>query len=262
MPIDFPYNRYKTLAEPLMVYYPAGEEPHARWIGQTLERAGNELSQLFGRPAPEMEIVLVDPSDWELAPHDDADEVASPYPYWTEVTTPPTFVVPVELDPILGEWTSEKLAFALYHELVLAFLEDDPRPWPEEYPLWADEWQIKFVAMWLSYQLDHQQGMIHSDLKAQYADIFEPEPDGKTPVTVRGFDWFDDTEAEDYLCFELLLEQFAVDLLARYDIKAVCRFLAAYRQEQAHLLSDDVTAMLEAALGPGSGEWLEALVYF
>lgn len=260
--MEFPYERYQTLAASLTAYYPAGEEQHARWVMQTLDKAANKLSQLFGRATPEMEVLIVGPDDWDLAPHDDADEVKAPHPYWTEATTPPTFVVPVELDPIFGQWTTEKLAFALYHELALAFLEDDPRPWPEEYPLWADEWQIKFVAVWLAQQLDGQSGMINADLQEEYADIFEPEADGKTPVTVRGFDWFDDTEAEDYLCFELLLERFAVDLLERYDIDILQRFLTLYRQPHASLLSDDVTVMLETALGPGSEEWLEALVYF
>ena len=74
------------------------------------------------------------PSDWKLAPHDDPEELNNPHPYWTDVTTPPTIVVPLQLDPILGKQTRPKLAFILYHELVLAFLENDPRPYPDDYP--------------------------------------------------------------------------------------------------------------------------------
>jgi len=170
--------------------------------------------------------------------------------------------VPVNIDPVFGKETPERLAFILYHALTLAFLESDPRPWPEEYPLWADEWQLKFAAVWLAQNLDGQQGLVNKELHAQYEEIFEPEADGKTPVTIRGFDWFEDTSAEDYLAYELLLEQFAVDLLKRYDASILPRFLALYRTERPVLLSDDVTTMLAAALGPGSADWLEELVYF
>ena len=55
----------------------------------------------------------------------------------------------------------------LYHELSLAFLEDDPRPWSEESPLWADEWQFKFAALWLSQRLDGVQGVVNKDLHEQ-----------------------------------------------------------------------------------------------
>lgn len=260
--MDFPYEQYNTLAEKLTVYYPAGEESYARWISHTIDTAAERLSRLFGRPVPDLELLVVAAADWDKAPHDDTAEVDVPHPYLTEATLPPTIVVPVELDAIFGAVSPEKLAFALYHELTLAFLEDDPRPWPEEYPLWADEWQIKIASLWLSHTLDNQQGIVSKDLREQYADIFEPEPDGKTPVTIRGFDWFEDTEPEDYLCFELLLEQFAADLLEKYDINVLLRFLDQYRTEHTRLLSDDVTVMLAAALGPGGQEWLDHLVYF
>ena len=95
-----------------------------------------------------------------------------------------------------------------------AFLEQDARPWPLESPLWADEWQLQFAALWLFQQLYHTQGIAMTDLHDQYAELFEPEPDGKTPVTVRGFDWYEDTTPQDYLEYTLLLEQFAADLLA------------------------------------------------
>ena len=260
--MPFPYERYETLAEPLTVYYPTGEEARARWLFQTVEKASNVLVSLFAQPMPEVEILLVAPSDWKFAPHDDPEELNNPHPYWTDVTTPPTIVVPLQLDPILGKQTREKLAFILYHELVLAFLENDPRPYPDDYPLWADEWQLKFAALWLSQQLNAQSGMVNTDLYEQYAEIFEPEEDGKTPVTIRGFDWYEDTIPEDYLCYELLLEQFAVDILARYSIDVLPRFLAIFRNNFAVLLSDEVTEMLGRALGPGGAQWLDDLVYF
>jgi hypothetical protein len=255
-------EQYETLAEPMAVYYPTGEETLARWIGQTIQKAGALLSQLLGRPLPELEVLVVRPDDWETVPHSEMEEVSSPHPYWTDVTSPPSIVVPTEVDPIFGEMTAEKLAFMLYHELSLAFLEDDPRPWPEDCPLWTDEWQFKFAALWLSQQLDGVQGVVNKDLHQQYSDIFEPEPDGKTPTTIRGFDWYEDTTSEDYLCYELLLEQFAADLLAQSQAQLLPRFLALYRQDHAALLSDDVTAMLVKALGPEKEGWLEELVYF
>ena len=100
------------------------------------------------------------------------------------------------------------------------------------------------------------------DLHVRYAESFVPEEDGKTPVTIRGFDWYDDTTPEDYLTFDLLLEQFAADLLAHYGPEVLSRFLALYRKEADVLLSDDVTEMLETALDLGSVEWLDNLVYF
>jgi hypothetical protein len=257
----FPYERYQKLAGPLPVYYPTGEEISARWVLQCIENAGKLLTKLLGQPMPAMEILLVAIADWQFAPHDESEEVGTPQPYWTDVTTPPRIVIPTELDPIFGEMTQAKLAFILYHELALAFLETDPRPWPDDYPLWADEWPLKFAALWLSQSLDGQQGVVNKDLHEQYAEIFELEPDGKTPITVRGFDWYEDTTAEDYLCYELLLEQFAADLLASYDPGVLPRFLVLYRKERETLLSDDVTEML-ASLGPGGAEWLEALPYF
>jgi hypothetical protein len=261
--MPFPYNRYETLAQPLTIYYPTGEESLARWIAQTLHRGGNLLSQLLNAPAPELKILLVAPEDWELVPHSEPEELAHPQPFWTDSTSPPTLVVPLELDAIFGEPTAEKLAFLLYHELTVAFLEADPRPFPEEYPLWADEWQIKFAALWLSHQLNAVPGIVNTDLFDGYGEIFEPEEDGKTPITIRAFDWYEDTIIEDYLCYELLLEQLAADMLATFDDAGVLpRFLAQYRQPIDMLLSDTVTEMLGSAIGPGGTNWLEKLAYF
>ena len=258
----FPYERYETLAEPLTVYYPTGEEALARWLFQTVEKAGKLLTSLLGQTMPEFEILLAAPSDWQQVPHEDPEELNNPHPYWTDVTTPPTLVVPVQMDPIFGEQTQEKLAFILYHEVVLAFLENDPRPYPNDYPLWADEWQLKFAALWLAQQLDSQKGIVNTDLYQRYAEIFEPEADGKTPVTIRGFDWYEDTIPEDYLCYDLLLEQLALDLLGRYNIDVLPRFLTRFRRNYDTLLSDQVTEMLGKALGPDGEQWLDALVYF
>ncbi|GCE16430.1 hypothetical protein [Dictyobacter kobayashii] len=262
MPMLFPYDHYETLNEPFTVYYPASEQELARLVTDKIDAAGKQLSNLLHIDLPDFEVLLVDMEDWPLVPHSESEEVDSPHPYITDLTTPPTLVVPTELDPIFGDLTPEKFAFMLYHELTVAFLEDDPRPWPEVAPLWADEWQFKFISLWLSQQLDGVKGVVNKDMREEYAEAFEPEADGKTPVTVRGFDWYDDTTAEEYLTYELLLEQFAADLLARYDISIVQRFLALYRTEQAELLSDQVTKMLVEALGPQSENWLEELVYF
>lgn len=260
--MQFPYERYERLAEPLTLYYPTGEEEQARWIAQTIQNAGNLLTQLLGRAMPTMQIMLVSPADWPLVPYDEPDVLDTPYPYWTDITSPPCMVIPVEVDPLFGEMTQARLAFNLYQALTLAFLEDDPRPWPDDYPLWADEWQITFAALWLSHRLDGQQGVVNKDLHAEYAEIFEPEPDGKTPDTIRSFDWYEDTAPEDFLCYGLLLEQFAADLLERSDPALLPRFLTLYRVDRPVLLSEHVTAMLAEALGPGGAEWLESLTYF
>jgi hypothetical protein len=260
--MQFPYKSYETFPEDLKIYYPAGEEVHARWIVQTLVRAGELLSTLLKQSMPAIEVLLVTTDDWSLAPREDADENNDLLPYWTNVSSPSALVVPVEVASVFGEPTQEKLAFMLYQALTLAFLEDDQRPWPEDYPLWADEWQLKLASLWLAQRLDAVQGIVNKDLREEYADIFEPEADGKTPVTVRGFDWFEDTAAEDYLTYELLLEQFAADLLAKYEPDVLPRFLDLYRQERAVLLSDDATIMLASILGAGGEEWLESLVYF
>lgn len=258
----FPYDHYATLTESLTVYYPAGEETLARWVQQTLDDAGTRLSKLLNIDMPDFEVLLVDMDDWPLVPHSESEEVDSPHPYMTDVTTPVTLVVPLEIDPIFGEATPEKFAFMLYHELTVAYLEDDARPWPDVTPLWADEWQFKFLALWLSQQLNGVQGVVNKDIFAQDEEAFEPEPDGKTPVTVRGFDWYEDTLPEEYLTYELLLEQFAADLLSRYDVSIISRFLALYRVERPEFLSDQVTLLLVEALGQSSEAWLEALVYF
>lgn len=261
----FPYEHYQTLSESQTVYYPAGHEPFARWIFQTINKASILLATLLGLPAPRMEILLVAPADWHLAPHNEPEELSNPHPYWTDAATAsslPCIVVPLELDPIFGQPAQEKFAFILYHELALAFLESDPRPYPEEYPLWADEWQLKFAAHWLSQQINAQKGIVNSDLHEKYAEIFEPEEDGKTPVTIRGFDWYEDTTPEDYLRYELLLEQFAADLLTHYGPEVLPRFLTLYRKDYNALLSEDVTEMLGSAIGPNGTGWLDELTYF
>jgi hypothetical protein len=260
--VSFPYERYETLAEPRTVYYPASEEEFARWVFQSIDKAGKLLTQLLSQPMPDIELLLVAQDDWNLAPHDEEEELHNPHPFWTDVTTPPSIVVPLELDPIFGEPTIEKLAFMLYHELALAFLENDPRPYPGEYPLWADEWQLKFAALWVSQQVSAFQGIVNKDLHEKYAEIFEPEEDGKTPVTIRGFDWYEDTIPEDYLCYELLLEQLAADILKQYGPEVLPRYLALYRKAHTILLSDEITEMLGAALGVGDVAWLDELVYF
>ncbi|HTI14911.1 MAG TPA: hypothetical protein VL461_10120 [Dictyobacter sp.] len=258
----FPYDRYQTLTAPLAVYYPTGEEELARWVLQVVEKATTQLMQLLQVAKPELEILLVEMADWHLAPHSESEELDTPHPYISDVTTPPTLVVPVEIDPIFGDVIPEKFAYMLYHELVVIFLEADRRPWPQENPLWADEWQFKFIALWLAQQLDNVKGIVSKDLREEHEDAFEPEADGKTPVTIRGFDWFEDTDVEDYLIFELLLEQFAADLLETYSIDILPRFLAKYRVEQAELLSEDVSKMFIEVLGSNGEEWLENLVYF
>lgn len=259
----FPYDRYESLHGRYPIYYPANEESLARWVQGKIDGAAGKLSALLQLSLPDFEVLIVDTPDWELAPHSDAEELESPHPYMTDVTTPQTLVIPLELDSIFGKATPEKFAFMLYHELVVAFLEDDPRSWPEESTLWADEWQFAFAALWLSQTLDNVQGLVNKDEHAQYADAFEPEADGKTPITIRGFDWFEDTTTEEFLIYRLLLEQFAADLLAHYNSAILPRFLTAYRVENATFLSDDVTALLAQALGgKGAEEWLEGLVYF
>ncbi|HLI68418.1 MAG TPA: hypothetical protein VKV19_01555 [Ktedonobacteraceae bacterium] len=261
----FPYERYASLVGPLKTYYPAGQEELAQQIAREVEMAGKLLGQLLERPLPAIEIVLVAPADWEFVPREDEDEDSAPaemLPYWTDVTGPSTLVVPEQMDEIIGEPTPEKRSMLLYHELAHAFLENDPRPWPEESPLWADEWPLQFAAFWLFQQIQGSTEKIMADLHQQFAAIFEPEADGKTPVTIRGFDWYEDTRPEDYLEFVLLLEKFAMDLLARYDATILPRFLDHYRQETPRLLSDEVARMLAEVLGRGGEEWLEDLVYF
>ncbi|MBA2395844.1 MAG: hypothetical protein H0V70_24210 [Ktedonobacteraceae bacterium] len=260
--MQFPYKSYETFLEGIKIYYPAGEEVHARRIVQTTMRAGELLSTLLKQPMPPLEVLLVATDDWSLAPREEAEENTDLLPYWTNVRTPGTLVVPVEVASVFGEPTQEKLAFMLYQALTLAFLEDDQRPWPDDYPLWADEWQLKVAALWLAQRLDAVQGLVNKDLREEYADIFEPEADGKTPVTIRGFDWFEDTAVEDYLTYELLLEQFAADLLAKYESDVLPHFLDLYRNGRTVLLSDDATLMLASVLGAGGEEWLESLVYF
>ncbi len=260
--MSFPFESYQKLSEAISVYHPAGEETLARWISESLMQASELLQNLLQQPWPVVQVLLVRPEDWHLVPSEDPKEEMGLQPYLSYTDETISLAVPLELDPLLGEPTQQMLAFMLYHELVLAFLENDPRPWPEETPLWADEWQLQFAAIWLVQQLNGAQGIINKDLYEKNKEIFEPEPDGKTPVTIRGFDWFEDTTSEDYLTFELLLEQFAVDLLARYSSDILPRFLEAYRGEQEQILSDDATTMLAASLGQGGSEWLENLVYF
>jgi hypothetical protein len=260
--MPFPYARYERLTGPLTVYYPTGQEAMARWIMRTIEKAGRLLTQLSGQPLPAMELLLVAQSDWDLAPRDEPEEPYILLPYWTDATSPHCIVIPEQLGLIVGEPSQEKLAFLVYHELTHAYLEEDPRPWPADSPLWADEWQLQFAALWLAQQLDGQEGVAMKDLHEQYAEIFEPEADGKTPVTVRGFDWYEDTTSQDYLIYNLLLEQFAADLLKHYSPEILPRFLDLYRKDVDTLLSDEVTQMLATVLGPGGDEWLEELLYF
>ena len=260
--MPFPYEKYETLAEPLSTYYPKGQDSLALSIIKAIDQASQLLMRLLGQPIPKMEIILVAPVDWHVTPRDDLEETNNVLPYWTSITQPPSFIIPSQLDPIIGMPTREKLFYLLYTVLTQAFLENDPRPWPEENPLWADEWQMQFAALWLMQQLHGQSGIVMKDLHEQYVEIFEPELDGKTPVTVRGFDWYDDTSAEDYLIFNLLLERFATDLQVKYSPEILPRFLDHYRNDYSVLLSDDVTDMLANILGPGGAQWLEDLIYF
>ena len=263
--------------------YPADQETLARQLGQFIDRANKRLAQLLALETPAMEILLVAPQHWKSAPHEETGELdliptgnelrstsGQPVgevepdlllPYWTDVTSPPSLVIPTQLDPIMGSGSPQKLAFLVFHELAHAFLEADTRPWPLESPLWADEWQMQFAALWLFQQEFDVQGVAMTDLHETFAEIFQPEPDGKTPVTVRGFDWYEDTTAHEYLEYTLLLERFAADLLANYDATILPRFLESYRAELV-LLSDDVTAKLAEVLGESGIGWLENLDYF
>jgi hypothetical protein len=260
--MPFPFEKYERVAEPFSVYYSEGQDSLVHTIIQSVDQASQRLKRLLGQPGPNMQIILVAQGDWHVMPHDDPEEPGNAIPYWTNVTHPPSLVIPSQLDPIIGLPTREKLIYLIYTILAQAFLESDPRPWPDESPLWADEWQSQFAALWLMQEMNGQPGIVMKDLHEQYAEIFEPELDGKTPVTIRGFDWYEDTSEEDYLIFNLLLEQFAADLLLNYGPEILPRFLDLYRNDYTVLLSDDVTDMLAGILGPGGAEWLENLVYF
>lgn len=260
------FENYQMLDGTPATYYSPGLEKLAREISQEVAQACKLLRKLLSLPMPELDVLLVSLADWEFAPPEQMDDPPGPpgslLPYWTDVPQRPMLVVPEKMDAIMGEATDEKRSLLIYHELAHAFLESDPRPWPEDAPLWADEWQMQFAAFWLFRELRGNAEHITVDLQKQFAEIFEPEEDGKTPVTVRGFDWYEDTSPESYLEYALLLEKFAIDLLARYDATILPRFLESYRQEHETLLSDEVTKMLAKVLGEGGEEWLEDLVYF
>ncbi len=259
-----PYTHYHVLPGRFKTYYPAGEEALATRVQREVEQAGQLLADLLGLAQPPMELLIVAPEDWELAPPEDEEHEGAPetmLPYWTDTSEPQMLVVPQKMAEIIGEPTPEKLSLLLDHEVANAFLENDTRPWPTESPLWGNEWPLQFAAFWLFQQINGKAEQITTDLHQQFAESFEPEADGKTPVTVRGFDWDEETSREEYLEFALLLENFALDLLARYDASILPRFLERYRQEQP-LLSDEITLMLADVLGPGGEEWLENLVYF
>jgi hypothetical protein len=262
--MPFPYARYQTLDTPLTFYYPEGQQELARKTWELIKDANKSLESLLDLPVPALQILLVADEDWQFAPHaedEGGDESLLRLPFATDVTDPPTLVIPVKLDRIVGNATLTKRAFLIFHELAHAFLESDPRPWPLESPLWADEWQMQFAALWLTQRLFGLRDIAQTDLHKKYAQIFVPEADGKTPVTVRGFDWYEETTPQEYLAYTLLLERFAADLLARFDATILPRFLVFYREDQK-LLSDDVTNMLAAALGPAGASWLESLNYF
>jgi len=119
--MHFSYDRYEKLAGPLTAYYPSDEEELANWIVQTIGKASERLTQLFERPMPDLEILVVKPEDWSLVPRSDLEEERVRRPYWTDDTNPPTLVVPTEIDPTFGAITRGKIAFMLYHELALLF---------------------------------------------------------------------------------------------------------------------------------------------
>jgi hypothetical protein len=262
--IPFPLERYQTLKGLWTIWYPVGQDELARSVQQTVEQAAALLGKLLKQQPPVLEVLVAAAADWEYVPSEDSETPGPPQvmlPYWTDVTEPPTLVVPEQMDEVMGEATPAKLALLLCHEVAHAFFETDPRPWPEDSPLWADEWPLQFASFWLFQQIHGSIEDITADLHQQFAESFQPEADGKTPVTVRGFDWYEDTSPEDYLEFALLLENLAVDLLSHYDVGILPRFLDRYRREEP-LLSDDVTLMLANVLGEGGEEWLENLVYF
>src|SRR5689334_20874510 len=115
--MQFPYEQYEILTGPTPLYYPKGEEEFARWVASTCQKACSALATVYGRRQPDLEVLVVGPQEWEAVPHSEMEEVATPHPYWTDVTSPPTLVVPIEMDALFGEITPEKLAFMLYHEI-------------------------------------------------------------------------------------------------------------------------------------------------
>ncbi len=93
--MSFPYDDYQKLAEPLTVYYPSGErvdnaqlavqqEEYVHWVVRTINKASEQLTKLFERPMPDMEVLVVKPEDWSLVPRGDLEEEHAPRPYWTD----------------------------------------------------------------------------------------------------------------------------------------------------------------------------------
>src|SRR5260370_12900818 len=112
--MPFPYEHYETLAEPLTVYYPTGQHALARWIAQSIEKAGKLLAQLLDRPVPALEIILVAPTAWSFAPREDPEEPDYALPYWTNSIQPPSLLLPCQLYPFIVPPTPEHLPFLLY----------------------------------------------------------------------------------------------------------------------------------------------------
>src|SRR5260370_24901298 len=99
--MSFPYEQYTTLAEPLKTFYRGGKDELAQRVVQEIEHAGKVLSELLGQPMPPLEILIAAAADWEFIPKEDEDEGEGPatmLPYWTDVTSPPTLVVPEQMD--------------------------------------------------------------------------------------------------------------------------------------------------------------------
>src|SRR5260370_41745223 len=96
---------------------------------------------------PEMEIILVAPTDWDVTPREDPEEPNTELPYWTNATQPPSIVIPSQFETIIGTPSQEKQTFLFYAALTHAFLENDPHPWPSESPLCADECHYQFAAL-------------------------------------------------------------------------------------------------------------------
>jgi len=112
----FPYERYESLAEPMRVFYPTGEEAQARWVSQTIDNAGKLLISLLNQPMPGMEILLVSSADWGAAPPEDfcsAGDDGLNKPLHTGLTLPihPTLLFPQNLIRSLANRRRKNLPF-------------------------------------------------------------------------------------------------------------------------------------------------------
>ncbi|MGH3087836.1 MAG: hypothetical protein ACRDSJ_11035 [Rubrobacteraceae bacterium] len=244
-------SMYEKLGGAIPVLYAPGLERRAGEARRHLDAGFAALSDIFDVAEPgrdvacyvstmRIEAVIVADNDWRSAPRENERPYPPGLPYFTRSTEPPTLVLPEELSPAIRPRTGATLPLTVWHELAHAFFLRRP---VVKTPAWLRE----FVPQTASATVAKREEL---SLEEHLARIEHPG------FAVREFTGA--ATAKEQMAFQNLLLSLGDAAVEQFGEDFLKRLVHALWNETEIVDEKRAEELLDAALGPGGREWLEA----